>query len=33
MFSPVSVRCTDCANSHCQASLVTCSGVAAADLP
>ena len=33
MFSSTSERCTNCANSNCQASLITCTGVARADLP
>jgi hypothetical protein len=33
MLSSTSDGCTSCANTNCQASLVKCSGVAAADLP
>ena len=33
MFSSTSESCNNCANSHCQPSLVRCTGVARADLP
>lgn len=33
MMSSTSERCTKCANQHCQASLIRCTGVARADLP
>jgi hypothetical protein len=33
MFDSASKRCLDCANAHCQAELVQCTGIARADLP